>query len=74
MGFKILRTGSPLNLLPINRFPHFYNKDLMSITKSKNGFADYPDIPRTGLHEPVRATRIPSLHIYIYIYIYIYLT
>ena len=26
----------------------------MSITKSKNGFADYPHIPRKRLHETVR--------------------
>ena len=26
----------------------------MFITKSKNGFADYPGIPRTDSHEPVR--------------------
>ena len=56
MGFKILRTGSLSNcrLLTINRFPSFYSKGLMSITKSKKGFADYPGIPRTGSHEPVR--------------------
>ena len=45
----------------INRFPHFCNKSQMSITKSKNGFADYPGIPRTGSHEPERTPRIPSL-------------
>ena len=33
----------------------------MSITKSKNGFADYPDIPRTGSHKLVRTPRIPLL-------------
>ena len=35
----------------------------MSITKSKKGFADYPGIPRTGLHEPARTPCIPSLNI-----------
>ena len=56
MEFKILRTGSLLNCTydTINRFPYFYNKDLTSITKSKNGFAVYPSIPRTGSHELVR--------------------
>ena len=44
----------------INRFPHFYNKGLMSKTKSKNGFADYSSIPKMGLHEPVRTLGIPS--------------
>ena len=32
-----------------NRLSH---KGLMSVKKSKNGFADYPDIPRTGSREP----------------------
>ena len=56
MGFKYLRTGSLLNysLLTINRFPHFYSKGLMSITKNKNGFAKYPGILRTDSREPVR--------------------
>ena len=31
----------------------------MSITKSKNGFADYTGIPRTGSHEPVRTRANP---------------
>ena len=48
-------------VVTINRFPHFYNKGLMSITKSKNGFADYPSIPKMGLHEPMRTLRIQSL-------------
>ena len=33
----------------------------MFITKSINGFADYPGIPITGLHEPMRSPGIPSL-------------
>ena len=38
-------------VLPNNRFLH---KGLMSVKRSKNGFVDYPDIPRTGSREPVR--------------------
>ena len=31
--------------------------------KNKNGFADYPDIPRTGSREPVRTPWILSLEL-----------
>ena len=54
MGFKILRIGSPLNCTYYEQVPSFLQQRSNVYKKSKNGFADYPVIPRTVSYEPER--------------------